>query len=60
MAPAAGKVTPKDSEYVAVLDSRFHDLPPSNTVFEALQEAKFDVSGNYHSIGDAPEPTLGP
>ncbi|XP_055487227.1 exopolyphosphatase PRUNE1 isoform X1 [Leucoraja erinacea] len=45
MAPAAGKVTPKDSEYVAVLDSRFHDLPPSNTVFEALQEAKFDVSG---------------
>ncbi|XP_051901713.1 exopolyphosphatase PRUNE1 isoform X2 [Pristis pectinata] len=45
MAPAAGKVTPKDSEYVALLESRFHDLPPRATVFDALQEAKFDISG---------------
>ncbi|XP_059836300.1 exopolyphosphatase PRUNE1 isoform X1 [Hypanus sabinus] len=45
MAPAAGKVTPKDSEYVAHLESRFHHLPPRATIFDALQKAKFDVSG---------------
>uniref|UniRef100_UPI00398ED72A exopolyphosphatase PRUNE1 n=1 Tax=Pristiophorus japonicus TaxID=55135 RepID=UPI00398ED72A len=45
MAPEAGKVTPKDTEYVAVLESRFCDLPPRATAFESLQKAKFDVSG---------------
>ncbi|XP_038643036.1 exopolyphosphatase PRUNE1, partial [Scyliorhinus canicula] len=45
MAPEAGKVTPKDSEYVAALESRFSDLPPRVVVFDSLQKAKFDVSG---------------
>ncbi|XP_030043374.1 exopolyphosphatase PRUNE1 [Microcaecilia unicolor] len=45
MAPEAGKVTPKDSEYVALLESRFLDLPERSATFESLQKAKFDVSG---------------
>lgn len=45
MAPAAGKVTPKDSQYAAALETRFPDLPPRGAVFQALQNAKFDVSG---------------
>uniref|UniRef100_A0A8C5WLP5 Prune exopolyphosphatase 1 n=1 Tax=Leptobrachium leishanense TaxID=445787 RepID=A0A8C5WLP5_9ANUR len=45
MAPAAGKVTPKDSEYVALLETMFPDLPPRTAVFDSLQKAKFDVSG---------------
>ncbi|XP_069796479.1 exopolyphosphatase PRUNE1 isoform X2 [Narcine bancroftii] len=45
MAPAAGKVTPKDWEYVALLESRFYHLSPRATIFDALQKAKFDVSG---------------
>ncbi|XP_012825337.1 exopolyphosphatase PRUNE1 isoform X1 [Xenopus tropicalis] len=45
MAPAAGKVTPKDTEYVTTLESMFPSLPPRGTVFDSLQKAKFDVSG---------------
>lgn len=45
MAPAAGKVTPKDSQTVAELEARFPSLPPRGALFQALQEAKFDVSG---------------
>ncbi|KAM4690988.1 exopolyphosphatase PRUNE1 [Rhinophrynus dorsalis] len=45
MAPAAGKVTPKDTEYVTVLESMFPTLPPRTDVFHSLQKAKFDVSG---------------
>ncbi|MEQ2206203.1 hypothetical protein XENOCAPTIV_025571 [Xenoophorus captivus] len=45
MAPAAGKVTPKDSQYVAVLETQFPTMPPRGTLFQALQNAKFDVSG---------------
>ncbi|XP_072404857.1 exopolyphosphatase PRUNE1 [Chiloscyllium punctatum] len=45
MAPEAGKVTPKDTEYVTALESRFSDLPPRAVVFDTLQRAKFDVSG---------------
>ncbi|XP_029360413.1 exopolyphosphatase PRUNE1 [Echeneis naucrates] len=45
MAPAAGKVTPKDSQYAAALEMRFPTLPPRGALFQALQGAKFDVSG---------------
>ncbi|XP_040901275.1 exopolyphosphatase PRUNE1 [Toxotes jaculatrix] len=45
MAPAAGKVTPKDSQYAAVLETRFPALPQRGALFQALQNAKFDVSG---------------
>ncbi|XP_060614030.2 exopolyphosphatase PRUNE1 [Anolis sagrei] len=45
MAPEAGKVTPKDDHYASLLESRFPDLPSRNAIFEALQKAKFDVSG---------------
>ncbi|XP_060778359.1 exopolyphosphatase PRUNE1 isoform X1 [Neoarius graeffei] len=45
MAPEAGKVTPKDSQYVILLESRFPKLPPRSILFQSLQNAKFDVSG---------------
>lgn len=45
MAPAAGKVTPKDTHYASLLESTFPDLPQRNEIFEMLQKAKFDVSG---------------
>ncbi|XP_062254327.1 exopolyphosphatase PRUNE1 [Platichthys flesus] len=45
MAPAAGKVTPKDSQYASMLENRFPTLPPRGALFQALQNAKFDVSG---------------
>ncbi|XP_054638421.1 exopolyphosphatase PRUNE1 isoform X2 [Dunckerocampus dactyliophorus] len=45
MAPAAGKVTPKDSQYTAALEARFPSMPPRATLFQALHNAKFDVSG---------------
>ncbi|XP_067832031.1 exopolyphosphatase PRUNE1 isoform X2 [Heptranchias perlo] len=45
MIPEAGKVTPKDTEYVALLESKFPNLPPRAAVFDSLQKAKFDVSG---------------
>lgn len=45
MAPAAGKVTPKDSQIAAALEARFPALPPRGTLFQTLQDAKFDVSG---------------
>ncbi|KAK3552035.1 hypothetical protein QTP70_031573 [Hemibagrus guttatus] len=45
MAPEAGKVTPKDSQYVIYLESRFPKLPPRSILFQSLQNAKFDVSG---------------
>lgn len=45
MAPAAGKVTPKDSQYAAALESQFPSLPPRGALFQALNNAKFDVSG---------------
>lgn len=45
MSPAAGKVTGKDSQYAAALESRFPSLPPRGALFTALQNAKFDVSG---------------
>lgn len=45
MAPAAGKVTPKDSQYAAALETQFPALPPRGTLFQELHNAKFDVSG---------------
>ncbi|CAJ1061298.1 exopolyphosphatase PRUNE1 [Xyrichtys novacula] len=45
MAPSAGKVTPKDSQVAASLESRFPALPPRGALFNTLQNAKFDVSG---------------
>ncbi|CAL8248870.1 unnamed protein product [Lota lota] len=45
MAPEAGKVTPKDSQYVAQLETRFPGLPPRGALFQSLQNARFDVSG---------------
>ncbi|XP_063001797.1 exopolyphosphatase PRUNE1 isoform X2 [Elgaria multicarinata webbii] len=45
MAPEAGKVTPKDKHYASLLEAKFPDLPPRSVIFEALQKAKFDVSG---------------
>ncbi|XP_060112394.1 exopolyphosphatase PRUNE1 [Heteronotia binoei] len=45
MAAEAGKVTPKDVHFASLLESKFPDLPPRGVIFEALQNAKFDVSG---------------
>ncbi len=45
MAPSAGKVTPKDSQFAAALESRFPALPPRGALFQTMQSAKFDVSG---------------
>lgn len=45
MAPSAGKVTPRDSELVAALEKRFPALPARGTLFQQLNDAKFDVSG---------------
>ncbi|XP_069505865.1 exopolyphosphatase PRUNE1 [Ambystoma mexicanum] len=45
MATAAGKVTPKDAEYVNLLESRFPDLPQRGVIFDLLQKAKFDITG---------------
>ncbi|KAM4601036.1 exopolyphosphatase PRUNE1 isoform 2-T3 [Polymixia lowei] len=45
MAPEAGKVTPKDSQYSALLETHFPGLPPRGALFQSLQNAKFDVSG---------------
>ncbi|KAI4895297.1 hypothetical protein NFI96_011137, partial [Prochilodus magdalenae] len=45
MAPEAGKVTPKDSQYAVLLETRFPKLPPRSILFQSLQNAKFDVSG---------------
>ena len=42
---AAGKVTPRDVACVSLLEARFPELPARDAVFEALQAAKFDVSG---------------
>lgn len=50
MAPSAGKVTPKDSELAAALESRFPDLPPRGTLFQTLNNAKFDVSGTSQRV----------
>uniref|UniRef100_A0A3Q2CWP5 Prune exopolyphosphatase n=1 Tax=Cyprinodon variegatus TaxID=28743 RepID=A0A3Q2CWP5_CYPVA len=52
MAPAAGKVTPKDSQYAAALETRFPALPPRGALFQELQEAKFDVSGQIFPLRD--------
>lgn len=49
MDPAAGKVTPKDSQYAAALERRFPTLPPRGALFQSLQNAKFDVSGELRS-----------
>ncbi|KAL7977983.1 hypothetical protein Chor_004970 [Crotalus horridus] len=45
MAVEASKVTPKDARCVSRLESMFPELQPRNQVFDALQRAKFDVSG---------------
>uniref|UniRef100_A0A8C2CAE1 Prune exopolyphosphatase n=1 Tax=Cyprinus carpio TaxID=7962 RepID=A0A8C2CAE1_CYPCA len=45
MAPEAGKVTPKDSQYAVFLEKRFPKLPQRGALFQSLQNAKFDVSG---------------
>ncbi|XP_052434619.1 exopolyphosphatase PRUNE1 isoform X1 [Carassius gibelio] len=45
MAPEAGKVTPKDSQYAVFLEKRFPKLPQRGVLFQSLQNAKFDVSG---------------
>lgn len=47
MAPEAGKVTPKDSQYASLLETRFPNLPPRGALFQSLQNAKFDVSGEF-------------
>uniref|UniRef100_A0A3Q2WLS5 Prune exopolyphosphatase n=1 Tax=Haplochromis burtoni TaxID=8153 RepID=A0A3Q2WLS5_HAPBU len=45
MSPAAGKVTPKDSQYAAALENLFPALPPRGALFQELHRAKLDVSG---------------
>ncbi|NXP17927.1 PRUN1 Exopolyphosphatase, partial [Scytalopus superciliaris] len=45
LSPAAGKVTPRDVACVALLEERFPELPPRDSIFGALQAAKFDVTG---------------
>ncbi|XP_029880409.1 exopolyphosphatase PRUNE1 [Aquila chrysaetos chrysaetos] len=45
LSPAAGKVTPRDVACVSLLEARFPELLARNAIFEALQAAKFDVSG---------------
>ncbi|XP_039606356.1 exopolyphosphatase PRUNE1 isoform X1 [Polypterus senegalus] len=45
MAPEAGKVTFKDTEYISKLEAKFPDLPSRHQLFESLQKAKFNVSG---------------
>ncbi|NXT81278.1 PRUN1 Exopolyphosphatase, partial [Zapornia atra] len=45
LSPAAGKVTPRDVACVSLLEDRFPELPSRDTIFKALQAAKFDVSG---------------
>ncbi|XP_061872217.1 exopolyphosphatase PRUNE1 [Colius striatus] len=45
LSPAAGKVTPRDVACVSLLEERFPELPARDSIFQALQEAKFDVSG---------------
>ncbi|KAM6910540.1 exopolyphosphatase PRUNE1 [Xenentodon cancila] len=45
MAPAAGKVTPKDSQYAAALETSFPALPQRGALFQTLNNAKFDVTG---------------
>ncbi|NXC40792.1 PRUN1 Exopolyphosphatase, partial [Penelope pileata] len=45
LSPAAGKVTPRDVACVSLLESRFPELPAHDTIYQALQAAKFDVSG---------------
>ncbi|XP_058016212.1 exopolyphosphatase PRUNE1 isoform X2 [Ahaetulla prasina] len=45
MAVEAGKVTLRDARCVSRLESSFSELQPRNRVFDALQRAKFDVSG---------------
>ncbi|NWH73556.1 PRUN1 Exopolyphosphatase, partial [Piaya cayana] len=45
LSPAAGKATPRDVACVSLLEARFPELPARDAVFEALQAAKFDVSG---------------
>ncbi|NXN94854.1 PRUN1 Exopolyphosphatase, partial [Rhinopomastus cyanomelas] len=45
LSPAAGKVTPRDVACVALLEERFPHLPARDDIFQALQAAKFDVSG---------------
>lgn len=47
MAVEAGKVTPRDAHCVSRLESSFSELQPRNRVFDALQRAKFDVSGGW-------------
>lgn len=53
MAPEAGKVTPKDSQYAIFLEKRFPKLPPRGALFQSLQNAKFDVSGEriFYCVG---------
>ncbi|XP_059364198.1 exopolyphosphatase PRUNE1-like [Carassius carassius] len=45
MAPEAGQVTPKDSQYAIFLENCFPKLPQRGALFQSLQNAKFDVSG---------------
>ncbi|NXX76982.1 PRUN1 Exopolyphosphatase, partial [Urocolius indicus] len=45
LSPAAGKVTPRDVACVSLLEERFPELPARDSIFQALQDAKFDVSG---------------
>uniref|UniRef100_A0A8C9G420 Prune exopolyphosphatase 1 n=1 Tax=Pavo cristatus TaxID=9049 RepID=A0A8C9G420_PAVCR len=45
LSPAAGKATPRDALCVSLLESRFPELPPHDSIYGALQAAKFDVSG---------------
>lgn len=45
LSPAAGKVTPRDVRCVSLLESRFPELPPHDSIYGALQAAKFNVSG---------------
>ncbi|NWX93087.1 PRUN1 Exopolyphosphatase, partial [Nothoprocta ornata] len=45
LSPAGGKVTPRDTACIALLESRFPELPERDGVYKALQAAKFDVSG---------------
>ncbi|XP_075048366.1 exopolyphosphatase PRUNE1 isoform X2 [Mixophyes fleayi] len=45
MTPAAGRVTPKDTEHVTILESKFPHLTPRGALFDSMMKAKIDVSG---------------
>ena len=52
MVPAAGLVTARDRQAACYLETRFPDLPPRGALFQSLQSARAELSGeDYWSAG---------